>query len=276
MKVLVLGSSGCVGRSMVSCFQQKGHTVIPWDIKMGEQYDLRKQGVLDSILPQIDFVLFLAFDVGGSKYNVHSTQYIENNLLLLNNTFRSIEKFQKPFIHTTSQMSNMNNNPYAVLKRLAEFYTEILGGVNVKLWNVYGSEDISEKSHVINDFIDQAVNKGSIKMRTKGREERLFLYCDDFADAVYTIFMNYEKFRNTKPIDISNRDWATIHDVANIIKDLSKELLQKEISVEEGPLVDTFQSLRNEPGESYLNELWKPTVSLKEGIRHIFMTYLSQ
>ena len=90
MRVLVLGSHGCVGTAVTQYFKEKGHDVVSWDIKMGPEYDLRIPGSLDSILPTVDFVLFLAFDVGGSKYNINSIQYIENNMDLLRNTFHSL------------------------------------------------------------------------------------------------------------------------------------------------------------------------------------------
>ena len=72
MRILILGSSGCVGTAVTRYFQEKGHEVIPWDLKMGPKYDLRIPGNLDTVLPSADFVFFLAFDVGGSKYNVNS------------------------------------------------------------------------------------------------------------------------------------------------------------------------------------------------------------
>jgi nucleoside-diphosphate-sugar epimerase len=272
MKILILGSHGCVGTAVSRYFEKKGHDVIPWDIKMGTDYDLRKDGVLDTILPGVDFVIFLAFDVGGSKYNINSVQYIEANMALMKNTFHSLEKSKKPFIHSSSMMSNMNNNPYSVLKRLGELYTDILGGVNVKLWNVYGSEPITEKSHVIPDFIHQAIHDGKIQMRTNGSEDRLFLYCDDFAAGLYAVFENYDKMKGSGEIDISCKSWVTIKEVATIIKDITKEILQKDISISEGSYVDTFHCKKNQPSDSYLNTVWSPQVSLREGIRAMYLT----
>ena len=274
MRILILGSSGCVGTAVTRYFQERGHEVIPWDLKMGPNYDLRIPGNLDAVLPSVDFVFFLAFDVGGSKYNVNSLQYIENNMNLLKNTFHSLDKFKKPFIHTSSMMSNMNNNPYAVLKRLGELYTRILGGVSVKLWNVYGSEAITEKSHVIPDFINQAIHSDAIQMRTNGSEERLFMYSDDFAAGVYAIFEKYEQFKGGDEIDISIRTWTTVKDVALTIKKVTKDILDKDIDVKEGTYVDTFHSKKNEPSISLLDTLWTPTVSLEDGIRKIFKNYL--
>lgn len=275
MRVLVLGSHGCVGTAVTQYFKGKGHDVVPWDIKMGPEYDLRIAGSLDSILPTVDFVLFLAFDVGGSKYNINSIQYIENNMDLLRNTFHSLYICKKPFIHTSSMMSNMNNNPYAVLKRMGEFYTNVLGGVSVKLWNVYGSEPITEKSHVIPDFISQAVNSNVIQMRTSGSEERLFLYCDDFASAMYAVFEKYDMFKGGEEIDISVRQWVTIKDAALLIKKVAKELLDKEIEVREGSYVDTFHNRKNEPASSLLDTIWTPVVSLEDGIRAVFKSFMA-
>jgi nucleoside-diphosphate-sugar epimerase len=171
-------------------------------------------------------------------------------------------------------MSNMNNNPYAVLKRLGELYTDIVGGISVKLWNVYGSEPITEKSHVIPDFIHQAIHSDSISMRTAGLEKRLFLYCSDFAEALYIIFEHYPSFLGKGAIDISCRTWVTVKDVAMIIQELTSELLQKSIAIQEGTYIDTFHSKMNQPTDSYLDTLWQPKVTLKEGIRNVYLSMM--
>ena len=56
------------------------------------------------------------------------------------NAFGLIEKYKKPFVFASSQMSNMSYSPYGVLKRVGELYTKSLGGLIVKFWNVYGIE----------------------------------------------------------------------------------------------------------------------------------------
>ena len=278
MKVLVLGSHGTVGISVCKYFEDKGHTVVPWDIKNSAEQDLRIEGNLDTVLPTVDFVLFLAFDVGGSKYNINSVDYINNNNKLIMNTFTSLSKCPKPFIHTTSQMSTMNHNAYSVLKRLAEMYTTHLGGVNLKLWNVYGNEPINEKSHVIPDFIHQAIQDKCIQIRTNGLEERQFIYCDDFSAGIYIIFENYRDFSGSdKCIDISNYEWVTIKQIAEIIAEITNEKLCEKINVREGTAVDTFHvGPRNEPMRSKLNDLWSPKITLKQGIEAIFNAVLNQ
>ena len=72
---------------------------------------------------------FLAFDVGGSHYlkkYQHTFQFIDNNTRLIANAFGLIEKYNKPFVFASSQMSNMSYSPYGVLKRVGELYTKSL------------------------------------------------------------------------------------------------------------------------------------------------------
>ena len=57
----------------------------------------------------------------------------------MENTFSLIKKIQKTFLFASSQMSNMIYSPYGLLKILRK-YSEILGGLTVKFWNVYGIE----------------------------------------------------------------------------------------------------------------------------------------
>ena len=274
MKVLVLGSLGTVGRSVSKYFKEKGHQVLYWDIKLGAEYDLRVPGSLNMILQDVDFVVHLAFDVGGSKYNIYTNDYINNNIDILRNTFASLEKYKKPFIYSSSQMSSMNNNAYAVLKKLSEIYTSQLDGIAVRLWNVYGSEPVNEKSHVIPDFIDQAISSDIIQMRTTGSEERQFLYCEDCAAAIYTLFENYTKLKSYKVFDLSTFQWTSIKDVANLIKDIAKNLMNKDVVVVEGDYIDTFHSGRVDPNVSELTKVWTPNISLKNGLEKIFQEML--
>jgi nucleoside-diphosphate-sugar epimerase len=211
------------------------------------------------ILKEVDFVAFFAFDVGGSKYPTESAEYISNNMRLLENTFSELKRSGVPFIHTTSQMSNMDHNPYGPLKRIAEFYTEYLGGVNIKVWNVYGPEHVSEKSHAIADFIHQARTTGVIQMCTTGEETRQFLHTADFAEAACHIMENYNQFKG-QMIDISNYEWVSIRTVADLIANIFHA------RVIPGTVESTFQTKVNEPRPDFLRTGWKPKISLKEGI----------
>ena len=148
MKILVLGSDGQIGKALVK-YLRVNHEVIEFDILSNPKNDLRKPGILD--LNGIDFVFFLAFDVGGSVYlkkYQDTYKFISNNIKIMNNTFASLKKYETPFIFTSSQMAGMNNSSYGSLKRIGEYYTSCLNGKTVRLWNVYGSRTVL-RSHLL-------------------------------------------------------------------------------------------------------------------------------
>jgi nucleoside-diphosphate-sugar epimerase len=268
MHVLVIGSNGVVGKAVVNNIRERGDCeVTEWDVAISPSHDLRERGALDTLLSdgRVDFAVFLAFDVGGSKYPVDSAEYISNNLRLMEYTFESLAKYKVPFIHSTSQMSNMDHNPYGVLKRLGEFYTEYLGGINVKIWNVYGPEEVGAKSHVIADFIEQAQKSKCIRMLTTGTETRQFLHCDDFARAIAYILDNFEMCRAEygPVIDISNFHWVSILEVARLVA----KVCGPGVEVIPGTQQTSFQTKINEPRTNFSSSRWSPTISLEDGIR---------
>lgn len=122
-KVLVLGSSGQIGNYLCEYLENKNYSVNRFDIVDGQQYDLRtyKNELLENSIKNCDFIFFLAFDVGGSRYlskYQHTYDFIFNNSMLMSNTFSLIKKYNKKFIFASSQMSNMSYSPMEFLKRL--------------------------------------------------------------------------------------------------------------------------------------------------------------
>ena len=180
----------------------------------------------------------------------------------MDRTFDLLQKYYKPFIFASSQMSNMSYSTYGILKAIGEKYTESLGGLVVKFWNVYGYEKDEEKSHVITDFIEMA-KLGKIQMRTTGTEVRQFLYGDDCSKCLFTLSKFYKKIDRSRGLHITNFEWTSIEKIASIIK---KEI---ECEVIPGIKEDNVQKdKRNEPSDYILN-YWKPSTSLKEGIREV-------
>ena len=263
-KILVLGSSGQVGISLCDFLRKKNYEVIEFDIIKSINEDLRVNYVLNDILPNVDFVFFLAFDVGGSKY-LHEKEdkfdFIDNNCRIMTNTFNSLKKFNKPFIFTSSQMSNMTYTSYGVLKSIGEYYTKSLNGIIVKFWNVYGIENDEEKSHVITDFIKMS-KTGLIRMRTNGEEKRQFLHSEDCSEALEILMKNYNNIDRTKNLDITSFVWTSITDICEIICKINNSTYIK------GDNLDLQKDKQNEPDEYILN-FWKPKLSIEDGIKLI-------
>ena len=143
MIITVLGSSGQIGAYLSEYLSKKGHIVREFDIVNGSHQDMTHipNTYLRNSIMESDFVFFLAFDVGGSRYlkkYQHTFDFVNNNTRLMANAFGLLQEYDKPFVFASSQMSNMSYSPYGTLKRVGELYTESLGGLIVKFWNVYG------------------------------------------------------------------------------------------------------------------------------------------
>ena len=264
MKILVLGSHGIIGSGLCNHLKDIGHQVIPWDIKITPMHDLsvtENLERLNCVMTDVDFVFFLAFDIGGAKYITNAgIDFIDNNLRIMMNTFRYLGG--KKFIFASSTMYNMNH-VYGTLKKLGEEYTSRLGGLSVRFWNVYGPEKSSLKSHVIADMIHKYKTKGYIELMTNGEEERQFLHTDDCAKALSRLMHNYDEVLKTeKTVDVTNFTWTKVKDVANLISD---DVRVTDIGVATHDRV-------NEP-RRFILKYWKPEISLERGVTSLQSDY---
>ena len=273
-KILILGSSGQVGAYLTDYLRKKGNEVFEFDVINGPNQDLTTipNGQLEALIYLSDFVYFLAFDVGGSHYlkkYQHTFKFIDNNTRLMANAFGLIEKYNKPFVFASSQMSNMSYSPYGVLKRVGELYTKSLGGLIVKFWNVYGIEKDMDKAHVITDFIRKGFESGDIDMMTDGTEAREFLYAEDCCEALETVMQSYAKLTSDDELHITTGVYTTVLEIASEIKSLFSSI-GKEITITPAQSKDEVQKdARNTP-DPFIKKFWNPKTSVPEGLKKVF------
>jgi len=274
MRITILGSSGQIGAYLTEYLRNKGHEVNEFDIVNGRHHDLTEipNPELHRLIMQSHFVFFLAFDVGGSHYlkkYQHTFKFIDNNGRMMVNVFGLLEKYKKPFVFASSQMSNMSYSPYGVMKRVGELYTKSLGGLIVKFWNVYGIEKDMEKAHVITDFIHKGFETGTIDMMTDGTEEREFLYAEDCCEALETVMQEYDSFTSDDELHITTGISTSILGIARTIQSLFKEI-GKEVDISPSPSKDEVQKdARNVP-DPYIKKWWEPKTSVNDGVKKVF------
>ena len=274
MRVIILGSSGQIGAYLPTYLRDKGHEVIEFDKNNHEGQDMTviPNLKLDASIAYSDFVFFLAFDVGGSHYlkkYQHTFGFLDNNARMMVNAFEYIQKYKKPFVFASSQMSNMSYSPYGVMKRVGELYTKSLNGLIVKFWNVYGIEKDMEKAHVITDFIVKGFETGNIDMMTDGTEEREFLYAEDCCEALETVMQEYTAFTSSDELHITSGISTSILEIARNIQSLFKEI-GKEVDVSPSPSKDEVQKdARNVP-DPYIRKWWEAKTSITDGIKKVF------
>jgi nucleoside-diphosphate-sugar epimerase len=275
MKILVLGSEGQIGSYLTEYLREKGHDVTEFDVVNGEDQDLTKipNPKLQHDIRISDFVFFLAFDVGGSRYlkkYQHTFDFINNNTRILANVFQWLKEYRKPFIFASSQMSNMSYSPYGVLKNVGELYTKSLNGLTVKFWNVYGVENDKEKSHVITDFIRKGFEEGEFEMMTDGTEERQFLYAEDCCEALETIMQCYSDFKPTDPLHVTSFRNDSIKDVASMIQGQFNKIGKYDVRIKPGIAKDNIQLDKRNEADNYIHGWWLPKTNLETGIAKVF------
>ena len=274
MKITILGSSGQIGAYLSKHLRDKGHVVIHFDKVETPNHDMTviPNQYLENAIEAADFVFFLAFDVGGSRYlkkYQHTFDFINNNTRLMANTFNLLNKYKKRFVFASSQMSNMSYSPYGVMKRVGELHTTALKGLIVKFWNVYGIENDHEKAHVITDFIKKGFEEGEFEMLTDGTEERQFLYAEDCCEALETIMECYSDFKSIDPLHITSFHNDSIKSVAEIIQG-QFGLIGKEVKIKPGIAKDSIQMDKRNEADLYITGWWLPKTTLDQGIAKVF------
>lgn len=275
MKITILGSSGQIGAYLSEYLREKGHEIIDFDKEENSSHDMTiiPNQYLEDAIESADFVFFLAFDVGGSRYlkkYQHTFQFIDNNTRLMANAFGLLKKYNKRFIFASSQMSNMSYSPYGVLKNVGELYTKSLNGLIVKFWNVYGVENDREKSHVITDFIRKGFETGVIDMLTDGQEEREFLYAEDCCEALEIIMKSYDDFTSEDNLHITSYHPTSILDIAHIIKGQFNLIGKYDVKLQPSTEKDSVQMDKKNRPDMYLSKWWIPKTTIENGIAKVF------
>lgn len=260
IKNLVLGSEGFIGRAFCQYLVEAGEEVVRFDIKRGAHEDGR---IVKLDLNGIDRVYFLAWDVGGAKYLYKQDAQLfqlDWNMKLMMNVMPQLQAAKVPFLFVSSQLAEEYDTVYGVTKRLGEIWTKLLDGVFVREWNVYGPiEDHTERSHVISDFIYQALTEKEIKMMTTGEELRQFIHIDDVNRAWHLALSN-----NIKGIyDVTSFEWIKIIDIAKMIGEITGAKVTPGEKVGSTPITPIKGRI---PG-------WLPTVDLREGLTRMINDY---
>lgn len=263
-KILILGSEGQIGDDLSHYCETSGLDVTRFDIVRDKSEDLRfPSKKLKKLVAGSDFVFFLAFDVGGSRYlhkYQNSTRFILNNLKILDNTFQTLFDIGTPFLFASSQMSSLAHSNYGLLKLIGERLCTTSQAKYVKFWNVYGFERNPEKSHVITDFIRMGVLNQPIKMETNGLESRDFTHARDASKALLEIAFNFKLIPEDAPLHVASHQWVTI-------LSLAKKIGEKfSVPVIPSAKNDGIQNAVKLDPDPYLLKLWKPSITLDAGI----------
>lgn len=251
MRELVLGGDGLIGSTLVEALRGRGHEVISLDLKSG--CDVRH--VDDEPFVAADRVWFLAWDTGGVKYieapDRQHEQY-RNNCELCLRVFDVVGRKQKPLLFVSSQLAGVPT-AYGTTKAMGASWARQLGGKVARLWNVYGWEEPTVRSHVITDLVLSGL-KGSVSCMTDGMEQRRFLYKTDCVEALMKLFDG-----DSTLAEIAAPAWVTIRSVGEeVARQLNVPVKFGELKGSEC-LIDPQEILPH----------WQPRVTLSDGISQV-------
>jgi len=263
-KFLVLGGNGFIGSNLVKFLRRGGNLVDNIDIKDNRKQDLRK--IKLGNLNSYSGCFFLAWDVGGSKYlsdkKYWNAQY-QNNFSLISNVLPQLEHSKIPFLFVSSQLAGTDLSPYSLTKFAAEQYCRNIRNATIaRQWNAYGSIEAHDlRSHVVSDLITQALENHEIKLKTSGLEQRQFVHMEDICRA----YVKMISIGNGSIFDVSSKHYTTILQLAELISELT------------GTRVIPGKQKGNDPKVSEIDWCpeWKPTITLKEGLRSTIDSFIS-
>lgn len=298
MKVLVLGSNGLVGSSLVRTFKNSTHYS---DVISSTRKDLNlfiAEDVKEYIkLNQPDIIVNAAAKVGGIlANNTYRADFILENLKINTNLLEALIPFEniklinlgssciyplnaknpiKESYIMTGELEK-TNSPYAMAKltaiELGKSISYQYGHkvINLMPTNLYGPNDnFSDKeSHVIPGLMSRmhnskVNNKSQFEVWGTGKPLREFLYVDDLANAISFIIENEI---NDDLLNIGSNEEISI-----------KELVQNLIEVVDykGELSFNTDYPDGNPrklldSSKIFSYGWKPNISINDGL---FQTY---
>ena len=247
-KLLILGSTGMVGSSIVRIINKKKYNLLKPN---RSQLDLFKSISVSKNLKKNkpNYVILAAAKVGGIYANsTFSADFIHQNLIIQNNVISAcneIKNLKLIFLGSSCiYPRNCNqpikekyllngylektNEPYAIAKiagiKMIQSYRSQYKKNYIALMptNIYGPNDNYDKqnSHVIAGLIKKISdaknnNKPKVSIWGSGKPLRDFLYVDDLARAIIILM---EKYNNKEIINIGSGKEISIKDLAEKIK----------------------------------------------------------
>lgn len=246
--ILITGSNGFVGQSLVPRLHQQGYKyIIPTTKKyLNLENEHHTQYFFNQTKP--DVIIHLAAKVGGIGANSKQPgEFFYSNMKMTMNVIEAAKQAKcKKFIligsvcaypktpptipfreeEIWSGYPEETNAPYGIAKRASMIMLQAyrqqygLNSVTILPTNSYGPNDSYEDSgHVIPAIIRKIItaqqnNEDKVVLWGTGKATRDFMYVDDFSDGIIAVM---EKYNEPSPINIGSGREVSIREVSKEI-----------------------------------------------------------
>ena len=302
-RVMVTGSGGFLGRSLVGKLEDRGAKPLP---VRSADYDLTDRAQVMAALRDLQpsYILHAAAVVGGIGANrehpgkffydnavmgvhlLHESHVADVEKVVVVGTVCSYPKFTPvPFKEEDiwNGYPEETNAPYGLAKKMllvqAQAYRAEYGFqcAYVIPTNLYGPGDNFDlhTSHVIPAMIRkcfEATSEGQDEVAVwgTGRPTREFLYVDDAAEGIVSALERYE---SPEPLNLGSGEEITIRDLAHVLAEATG---YKGRFVWDADKPDGQPRRAIDSSRAHRELGWTPRVSLKEGIARTVDWYEQQ
>jgi nucleoside-diphosphate-sugar epimerase len=275
--VLVTGSSGFIGQTLVRSLDSKQYRII--ECPSSQIVNLCNIEEIDA-LPKADVIIHLAAKSYIPESFINPVSFYSNNLLstlnILDKAKRDGSKviFLSTYVYGNPEYLPIDEshpinplNPYTQSKIICEelcraYYRDFsVPSVVLRLFNVYGPGQ--GPSFIIPSILAQ-LEKPIIELKDS-RPRRDFVYIDDVISAIIAsteyVSIGFDIF------NVGSGKSVSIKEVANIIKSLTgtKAVIRFNEQTRKGEVLDTVADIRKI--NSVLN--WKAEVSIEDGLKRL-------
>lgn len=253
-KILILGGTGMVGKSLQQVFFNKNLNGVFIGSGQNKEFDLTNYDKVNKLFEKIkpNIVIHAAAKVGGIGFNKRNPGYlIKDNLQMGINVLDACVEYKIDNLYITSTCCSYpkfcpipfkeddlwngkeeeTNSPYGCAKKtiikMSQAYREqySLKTTCFVLANLYGPYDNFDlqDSHVIPALINKFVNAKNNNLPTvslwgTGEATREFLYAPDCAEAIVNAVIS--DFDYSEPINLGTGKEISIKNLATLIKEL--------------------------------------------------------
>ena len=297
--IMVLGSTGFVGKAMVKRLKTEG---VDYIAPTHEECDLQSKEVTLSLFERYnpDIVINLAAFLGGVHFGIkHAAEMFTNNMEMQINILEACRKYKvKRLINPIGSCVYPGHLevyeedrlwdgpihesvlPFAIAKKsfvvACEAYRKEYGldSINLVMSNIYGPGDHfdEERAHAVGGMIKRLLdakknNDQEFVVYGTGKPIREWLYIDDAVDALYRAI-------DVQPIEglinVGERKGHSIKETAEIIADFVEfnGKLMFDDSWPDGAMVKTVDGHR---AQELLG--WKVTMPFTEGLKNTVEWY---
>lgn len=287
MKILVTGSAGVIGQTLVPYLRSKGHEVTEFDIRRDLTQDVTDESAVFSAFDSLhDVCIHLAAQVGRITGEEHPSMSIRSNMLGTLNIAKACMEYGTFLINfSTSEVLGHNsefrdgepdilsqNGMYGLTKLAAEGIikhnvdTYGLKAISIRPYMIYGPYEAPNGVYrsAVSNFISAAYH--GVPYVAHIGCIRAWCYVSDFVEGIGIVIENLDRFNGYEAFPIGTEEYRTMLDCAAIVK---RVVGRGEYTMKEPP--EFLVSAVKRADFSYIQRLgFKPKVMLEEGVERTF------